>query len=122
MSRIGDLLRERCPDGVRFTTLGEIADYSRARVDSTLLDEHSFVGVDNLRPNRGGRVESSFAPSAGQVSQYRSGDVLLGNIRPYLKKIWLASGSGGHSGDVLSVRIRAEYSGGLPRVWLTSEL
>ncbi|HEY0260718.1 MAG TPA: restriction endonuclease subunit S [Lacisediminihabitans sp.] len=111
MSRIDDLIRELCPDGVPFKTLGEVADYSRTRVDGALLDEHSFVGVDNLRPNRGGRVESSFVPSSGQVSQYLPGDVLIGNIRPYLKKIWLAAGSGGHSGDVLSVRIRFENVG-----------
>ena len=33
------------------------------------------------------------------------GDILLGNIRPYLKKIWLADCNGGTNGDVLVVHI-----------------
>lgn len=37
-------------------------------------------------------------------------DILLGNIRPYLKKIWLANNTGGCSGDVLAIRIKSEYS------------
>jgi type I restriction enzyme S subunit len=36
------------------------------------------------------------------------GDILIGNIRPYLKKIWIATSAGGCSGDVLAVRITDE--------------
>ena len=35
---------------------------------------------------------------------YAVGDVLIGNIRPYLKKIWLADCNGGTNGDVLVLR------------------
>src|SRR5690606_26666462 len=32
-------------------------------------------------------------------------DILIGNIRPYLKKIWLADCDGGTNGDVLVIHI-----------------
>ena len=34
-------------------------------------------------------------PASGAVIAFKSGDVLIGNIRPYLKKIWLADCDGG---------------------------
>lgn len=37
---------------------------------------------------------------------YKQGDILIGNIRPYLKKIWLADCDGGTNGDVLVVQIK----------------
>lgn len=36
---------------------------------------------------------------------YEEGDVLIGNSRPYLKKIWLADNIGGTNGDVLVIRL-----------------
>jgi type I restriction enzyme S subunit len=110
VNRVDDLIRELCPNGVQFKFLGDMADYSRTRINGGALNSDSFVGVDNLRQNRGGRTGSSYAPANGPVAQYLPGDILIGNIRPYLKKIWLATNAGGYSGDVLAVRIRPERS------------
>jgi type I restriction enzyme S subunit len=41
----------------------------------------------------------------GNLTEYRSGDILIGNIRPYLRKIWLADRTGGTNGDVLVVHL-----------------
>jgi type I restriction enzyme S subunit len=38
------------------------------------------------------------------LARYVCGDVLLGNIRPYLRKIWFADLDGGTNGDVLIIR------------------
>jgi len=110
MSRIDELIAEFCPDGVPYHNLGEVAAYSTTRVSASAVDGETFVGVDNLRPNQGGRTSSNYVPKSGYLTEYRAGDVLIGNIRPYLKKIWLATNSGGCSGDVLAVRIRDSYS------------
>lgn len=110
MSRIDELIAELCPDGVPYHNLGEVAAYSTTRVPASAVDGETFVGVDNLRPNQGGRTSSNYVPKSGYLTEYRAGDVLIGNIRPYLKKIWLATNSGGCSGDVLAVRIRDSYS------------
>jgi type I restriction enzyme S subunit len=38
------------------------------------------------------------------LTEYRKNDILIGNIRPYLKKIWQSDCVGGTNGDVLVVR------------------
>ena len=43
------------------------------------------------------------------VSCIAGADILIGNIRPYLKKIWLADGSGGTNGDVLTIRADRKF-------------
>src|SRR4051812_43322930 len=101
MSRIDELAARLCPSGVEFVQLREAAPYSDTRVDATELDGTTFVGVDNLLPNRGGRADASYLPNTARLTAYAVGDVLLGNIRPYLKKVWLATNRGGCSGDVL---------------------
>ena len=40
------------------------------------------------------------------LTHYRQGDVLVANIRPYLKKVWYADSEGGCSSDVLAFRAK----------------
>jgi len=109
VSRIEELIAELCPGGVAFKDLGAVAAYSDTRVAASRVSGETFVGVDNLRPNAAGRTASEYVPTAGNLTEYWAGDVLIGNIRPYLKKIWLATNNGGCSGDVLAVRISHSY-------------
>lgn len=107
--RFDELTAELCPTGVVYHALGEVAGYSDTRIDAAELDDTSFVGVDNLVSNKGGKTDASYLPNTLRLTAYEAGDVLLGNIRPYLKKVWLATGHGGCSGDVLAVRISTAY-------------
>ena len=91
--------------GVEWKTLGEIAEYSKTRIGFEQLYETNYVGVDNLLQNRAGKAESNYVPTSGNLTGYREGDILIGNIRPYLKKIWNADRVGGTNGDVLVIRI-----------------
>lgn len=109
MSRIDDLIAEYCPNGVEFRELSHVAAYSGTRISAASVDGETFVGVDNLLPNQAGRTTSAYVPTTGNLTEYRNGDILIGNIRPYLKKIWLATNTGGCSGDVLAVRIVEAY-------------
>ena len=81
-----------------------IAEYSKDRVNANDVDENTYVGVDNLLQNKKGKTLSNCVPKTGRLTQYKSGDVLIGNIRPYLRKIWLADNTGGTNGDVLVIR------------------
>lgn len=81
--------------------IGLFCDYSNQRVQSTLLTSENYVGVDNLLQETKGKVNSTFVPDSGTVTKYNTGDILLSNIRPYLKKIWFADINGGASNDVL---------------------
>ena len=89
---------------VEWKTLGEIAAYSKSRISFDKLDKNNYVGVDNLLQNRTGKMQSNYVPTSGNLTEFREGDILIGNIRPYLKKIWQADSTGGTNGDVLVIR------------------
>ncbi len=84
-----------------FVKLREVAIYSTEKIDAQALDKDTYVGVDNLLPDVAGKRMSDFVPTSGTVTAYHPGNILLSNIRPYLKKAWFADNRGGASGDVL---------------------
>ncbi len=90
---------------MEWKTLGEVAEYVRQRVAVNQLCAQTYVGVDNLLPNRAGKQDSNYLPTEGNAVAYQPNDILIGNIRPYLKKIWKADNEGGASADVLVIRI-----------------
>ena len=105
MSELKRLMDTLCPDGVEYKELREIAEYSKNRVSMTELNAGNYVGVDNLLPNEGGKKDAVYIPEEGRAIQFVEGDILIGNIRPYLRKIWLAEYAGGTNGDVLPIHI-----------------
>nr|WP_309577621.1 restriction endonuclease subunit S [Moraxella osloensis] len=70
------------------------------------LNEKNYIGVDNLLQNRMGKTNSSYLPTSGNLTAYFENDILIGNIRPYLKKIWQANQIGGTNGDVLVIHLK----------------
>lgn len=84
--------------------LSDYAEFVTDRIDVKSLSPHTYVGVDNLLPNRAGIIDSAYVPTVGSATKYVYGDVLIGNIRPYFKKIWLADRNGGCSNDVFVIR------------------
>ena len=94
---------------MRKSRLEDISYYPSFRVPVSSLPPYSYVGVEHLVKDRGGVCLSPNMPNADSAIQFRPRDILIGNIRPYLKKIWLADITGGASGDVIVVRIRDEY-------------
>lgn len=90
---------------VEWKTLGDIAEYSKTRISFEKVDAQNYVGVDNLLQNRAGKTDSSYVPTSGNLTRYIENDILIGNIRPYLKKIWQADRVGGTNGDVLVIRL-----------------
>lgn len=86
--------------------LGSFAQYSKDRKkdDSTVT---AYVGVENLKSDFQGCTPTE-STNPGVI--FRKDDILLGNIRPYLRKMWRADSDGVASPDVLVVRIRDEFS------------
>ena len=105
MSKLAELIEKFCPNGVEYKELNEIAHYAKKRINATEINENTYVGVENLLQNKQGKTISSSVPNNGKVIQFEKGDILLGNIRPYLKKIWLSDCAGGTNGDVLAIQI-----------------
>lgn len=62
---------------------------------------YNYISTENMLPNKGGIVHTKTVPNGGNLSVYKKGDVLLSNIRPYFKKIWLATHDGTASNDVI---------------------
>ena len=99
-------LAETCYEKVKnLVKLKRVAHYATERIDASFLGRDTYVGVDNLLPDVGGKRASDYVPSSGTVTSYHQDDILLSNIRPYLKKAWLADNDGGCSGDVLVLQI-----------------
>ena len=70
----------------------------------------NYISTENMLPNKGGVVAPSSVPTTGKVTAYKTGDVLVSNIRPYFKKIWFALNDGGCSNDVLVFRAKKDVS------------
>ena len=105
MSKLDELIREYCPDGVEYKTLGQVAHYAKNRIDADAVTENTYVGVENLLQNKAGKTVAVSVPTKGTVIAFNPHDILIGNIRPYLKKIWLSDCAGGTNGDVLVIQI-----------------
>lgn len=89
--------------GAECKTLGEISHYSKERCDATSITREQYVCVDSLLQNKAGRTLAASVPQSGGLVAFRSGDILIGNIRPYLRKIWFSDCDGGTNGDVLVI-------------------
>ena len=93
-------------NNVIYRKLGEICEYGKERISAETLSVENYVSVENLLPNKQGKTAASRVPEGYACIAYKRGDILIGNIRPYLKKIWLADCDGGTNGDVLVVQIK----------------
>lgn len=105
MSRLQDLIQRLCPEGVEFKPLGEVCSIPKERVNIKRIPNCLYVGVENLLKDKGGMLPAIEMPSVHDVIKFENKDILIGNIRPYLKKIWLADKDGGTNGDVILLRI-----------------
>ena len=94
---------------VEWKQLGEIAYYPNSRISASEVDETNYVGVENLLQNKQGKSLSNYVPTTGNLIEYKTHDILIGNIRPYLKKNWMATNNGGTNGDVVVIRINSVF-------------
>ena len=84
--------------------LSSLCSYAKGKVSVDTLSKRNYVSTENMVPNKGGIVDAGALPSAQYTQQYMKDDILVSNIRPYFKKIWMADDDGGCSNDVLVFR------------------
>ena len=82
------------------TRLKEISKFSKERLNSIELSCSNYVTTENMLQDYKGIVSATNLPTNTNVVKFSKGDVLLSNIRPYLKKVWYADKKGGCSADV----------------------
>ena len=87
--------------------LNDIAEFVTDKISSSGISLDRYVTTDSLLQNRRGReTAQNLPPMPCALTHYRRGDVLVANIRPYLKKVWYADSEGGCSSDVLAFRVK----------------
>ena len=88
--------------------LKDCAFYVSQKINSEILDKNTYVSTENILQNRLGKTIASFTPKNNtKVTHFKPKDILIANIRPYLKKIWFANHEGGCSADVLVLRAKS---------------
>ena len=102
------------PDTVS-CTLSDISKYSKGTIERKNC---LFIGNEQLVSNFGGATLEFRTEAKG--TEFNSGDILFGNIRPYLKKVWLSHQSGIASPDVLIFKVTDSIPGYLKCI-LSSE-
>ncbi len=86
----------------------EISTFIKDRISLAQLTLESYISTENLLPDYAGATTASKLPPAGTFTHFKKHDILISNIRPYLKKIWLAGKDGGASNDVIVIRSKAK--------------
>ena len=81
--------------------LSDVCTFRKGKVSVLGLSKKTYISTENMLPNKGGVTKASSLPAVEMTQEYRKGDILVSNIRPYFKKIWQAKYDGGCSNDVL---------------------
>ena len=87
-----------------YKRLKDILIFVTERIAYADIVPESFITTDNMLQNCEGVKPYNGTPEVQSVIEYHKGDILLSNIRPYLKKLWLADHDGGCNPDVLVLR------------------
>jgi type I restriction enzyme S subunit len=86
----------------------EVSYFVNEKTSVNKLNIDSYISTENMIPEFSGVSTSSKLPSLGSFTKFKNGDILISNIRPYLKKVWKADKNGGASNDVLVFRSGSE--------------
>lgn len=90
--------------------LKDICDYGKDRIEVSSLDNSNYISTENMLPNRAGITTATTLPTGEYTPSFEIDDTLVSNIRPYFKKIWKATFSGGCSADVLVFKAKENIS------------
>ena len=93
------------PKGWELQQIKDIAKYCTNKISLKDLTLENYISTENMLPEKKGIEKASSLPKANSVPAFRKGNILVSNIRPYFKKIWLSSFDGGHSNDVLNFEV-----------------
>ncbi|OKP16244.1 restriction endonuclease subunit S [Serratia liquefaciens] len=112
-SAMQDIDLVKIPRGWRLVPLNNMASFASGKVNVSELTKDTYISTENMLGKKMGIERATSLPSTNTTPSFKSGHILISNIRPYFKKIWLARFSGGRSADVLAFEhkknITAEY-------------
>ena len=96
-------------EGKEGVEMKNVSNFVKDRILANELNKQNYTSVENLLKDKAGRKDAENVPADGNWIRYKRGDILIGNIRPYLRKIWLSDREGGTNGDVIVIRPNKDY-------------
>ena len=97
-----DIDLSELPDGWVWTTLGEIIEPSKEKVNPLVIEEVPYISLEHIEKDTGkllGHGRSSDVRSS--KTKFNGGDLLYGKLRPYLNKVYISDFEGVCSTDLL---------------------
>jgi type I restriction enzyme, S subunit len=96
---------------IQHNKLRNVVELSTKRVDQKNVCLENFITTDNMLQNKAGiTLATNLPPQGNSMSAYNAENILVANIRPYLRKIWFADRDGGCSADVLVFEVNRQYN------------
>ena len=86
------------------STLNTIAPFATKSIKYSDIESETYITTDNMLQDKLGILPFEGVANISSITEYKPEDILISNIRPYLKKIWFADKDGGCSKDVLVLR------------------
>ena len=86
--------------------LREISLFINEKIKLSDITLENYISTENLLADFMGVVKASKLPNILNVTKFKKNDILISNIRPYLKKIWLSNIEGGASNDIIVIRAK----------------
>ncbi|MBU2848635.1 restriction endonuclease subunit S [Acidithiobacillus ferriphilus] len=102
--------------------LTAVADLVSEKISIDQITTWEYVSTENILPDFGSIRPAVKLPSVSSVTSFKPNDILVSNIRPYLKKIWQSNIFGGASNDVLVIRAKENIDAGYLAAILRSDL
>lgn len=85
-------------------SLNTIAPFATKSIKYSDIEPETYITTDNMLQNKLGILPFEGVVNTSSTTEYKPEDILMSNIRPYLKKIWFSDKEGGCSKDVLVLR------------------
>lgn len=94
----------------KIVELKRVVKYNTKRTLSNNISLENFVTTDNVLQNKAGiTLATNLPPQGSTMPAFEKNNILVANIRPYLKKIWFADRDGGCSADVLVFEVNKKF-------------
>jgi len=90
------------PDGWVWTTLGEITEPSKEKVNPQEIQRTPYIGLEHIEKDAGKLLGFGYSDEVRSTKAvFHRGDLLYGKLRPYLNKVHIADFDGVCSTDIL---------------------